>query len=211
MLINSDYPLDKVIYMASGSTTFASGGLPANLTIDHDLTFKPLIVGQWSYDADFSTVQEGGLQVYGDPAVASLSFFSTSTQILIARYNNTGSSVTLYYRMFGFMPSDVSELAPFTDSVSSDFVLNSDYNYMKLYDAGIVNLTSSSQTVAHDLGYRPRVLVWNDGSYIGTELVNSSFAAQGTVDYVEVDDTNVYFVRVGAGTRSYHYRIYLDA
>ena len=52
-LLNSDYPLDQIVYNSAFETTASSGGT-INKTIPHGLGFKPLLFGVYATKPDFS-------------------------------------------------------------------------------------------------------------------------------------------------------------
>jgi hypothetical protein len=195
--------LDKVIYITSGSFSAAGGGGLSTLhQFNHGLSCTPLIIGTWSIDSDFSTSREGGFFAFEgtDPNTIYTQFFANSTQITVGTFNPTASAVTVYYRIYAFMPSDVNVDSSFTTASADTFALNTDYNYTKLYLSGIATAAATT-TVTHSLGYRPQVIAWvKDASIYGTEAVVDS-------GIVKVTDTTIV---ITSPTKDVHYRIYAD-
>lgn len=56
-LLNSDYPIDKVIKVISGSFT-ANANVYTTINVPHNLPELPLIIPQWSTTPDFSIVYD---------------------------------------------------------------------------------------------------------------------------------------------------------
>lgn len=166
--ITTDYPLDHVIYLNSGSATINFPTAGQLVTIPHNLPFTPLVSGNWSLTSDFSVSYEYGSGTFPSNNAAAQIFnikmdiYADATNVYISPVNVSGSPQVIYYRVFGLEPSDSQADIPFTASSGDPFVLNSDYNYTKLYQEGVSNSPPipSTQTVSHNLGYRPQVMPW---------------------------------------------------
>lgn len=213
-LLTTDFPLDKVVYMDSGSVAVPTGGI-TTIDVPHSLPFRPMVIGTWSLDANFSTSIDEGLPQYADFSVPYLAMSSTSELLRLSPYNITGSTVTFYWRAYGFMPPNVNEVAAFTSAEADDFVMNTDYNYSKLLDTGIVNLSSGSVSVPHNLGYRPQVEVWGESAVDSSILLKHTFGASSTsnlTNRIRVSETSLDFIKGTAPTLQtvYYYRIYAD-
>jgi hypothetical protein len=215
-LLNSDYPLDKVILMKSGQITVAAGATVEVLD-PHGLLFTPLVIGSWSTSSTFTTSFEAGFQPFSPPGSLSLSISSNATNVRISASNNSGSSVTFYWRCYGFMPSTANDDAAFTASSADSFVINTDYNYTKLFTAGVADISATSQTVLHNLGYRPQVEVWYEFAVVPGQFEREylGIANIGDTGYnrISVTTTSLTFSKGTYGGQStiYHYRIYMDA
>lgn len=223
LLIDTDHPLDKVIYMKSGSVSV--GGYNYNdITIAHGLPFAPLVSAIYSTSSSFPIAWEYNSGEINTSATAPSPFrydtrvVSDSSNITIRHTNNMSSTVTLYYRLYGFMPSTANDLVGFTDGIADDFVVNSDWNYTKLLLAGATAWSSadnSTVTVNHGLGYRPQVEAWVE---TGTGIYKRTFtdAAPNGTSYsgaVEVGTNTVVFRRSAGmfgNSSRFHYRIYVD-
>lgn len=218
-LVNTDYPNDKYVCYLTGSVTATGlGGFSFDRPA-HGLTYIPLIYVQWSETPDFSIPREllqnsGDLYATSEPwVIQSLA----NTEYVEFYFNNWGASTkTLYFRAWGFMPSNVSIESPHTSSISglSDFVLNSDMNYLKIYNSGIVDVTSITVVVPHNLGYSPVVMIWRDQFTGANQIIEPLFSPlvfspfeDGTPS-VTID--SIIFPYQGFGAQKYHYRIYLD-
>lgn len=217
-LLNSDYPLDKVIYRATGSFAIGAGFATASATIPHGLSFTPLPVLQWSTTSDFSVVYEAGSGPAPDDIISNilgiaLECTADSNSIDIDASNFNTSSYTIYYRVFCFMPSDVNVDADPTQDEGDSFILNTDQNYAKLFDSGKLTLATTT-TVTHDLGYEPQVFMWiEDGSgiiYTPFTALNNSSATSGDQQGYKVTDTQIEFKELSPSYAFGHYRIYAD-
>lgn len=212
-LLTTDYSLDKIIWMNTGSLS-----IPANnfidLNIPHGLSFMPLPLGSWSTSSDFSVSYEINTgPLGGTPFTINTGLSANGTNVILHTTNNTGSAVTVFYRLYAFMPSDQNQDAPFTSSVSSKFLLNTDRNYTKLFMAniltqGAVGGTPVSQTVNHNLGFYPQLAAWQEVSGTVGPLVFSTINGDGL--RAEVTPTSVIFTFQGTAASRVHYRIYAD-
>lgn len=222
-LLNTDYPLDKIIYMTSGSFT-ANVTFSGTYDISHSLGFAPLPIMQWSLTSDFEICYEisssgtVGWESYG----LSARVLSDNTELRISYYNNTGGNKTIYYRIIGFMPSNINVDVDPTAIAADNFVFNTDYNYLKLYMSGIMELNTTigvSTSVTHNLGYIPRVFCWEE---LGTTESPLIVPMGGGVEYKPikgegngtiVTTTQLTAVSPTGGyyqAEALHYRIYYD-
>lgn len=194
-LLNTDYPLDKIVYMDSGSFTIPAGSY-ATSTKAHGKTFTPLATLSWSTSSTFTTSKESNIPVleFTDPDLIQVNNYTNGTNIVIDGYNPTTSSKTIYWRAFGFMPSNVNVDTPGTATSSNSFQFNTDYNYCKLYNSGI----TTTATITHNLGYRPQVTAWKQ--------TGSNIAQVNDKGIVKVGTTTVNII----STDNIHYRIYAD-
>lgn len=214
MLVSSDYPLDKIVYMGSGSIVSASGS-STGASVPHELTYRPMIIASWSLDSDFSTSKDAGFPQYADFSLPYLEVTSDYTNINITPMNLTGSTITQYWRAFGFMPPDVNEVSGFTASEADSFVINTEYNYSKLFLTAKVDLSSGNVSVPHNLGYRPQIEIWGQSSFDPSILMNERYGVTSTdpfINRIVVTNTSIEFLK---GTQPglqtvYYYRIYTD-
>lgn len=212
-LLHSDYPMDKIIFMASGSVTVSAGGSDDNYT-NHGLPVLPLLKGIWSYTSNFSNSYDMGQPLYSDNDV-SVFVQSNSTQYRVYAFNNGSSSATVYWRIFGVMDTNDTSTLDFTSSTADSFSLNTDYNYTKLYLTGDANISSSSVNIDHDLGYKPQTDVWFESAGIPGQYQTQYLGISndgGVYNSVRITNSQLQFVKgslAGQPTK-YKYRIYLD-
>lgn len=217
-LVNSDYPLDKVVYRTTGSFSLATYFDSKTTTIPHGLPFTPLVSMSWSTTSDFSVCYEAGsgpaptdstrhyLGITGD-------VYADATNIVINSSNFISSATTIYYRIFAFAPSTYTSDVSSTQDTGDNFVLNTDYNYTKLLTSGKLTL-ASTDTVTHSLGYIPQVQTWveaADGKVYPPQS-NMTLYYPGTAEVgVKTTTTTLVFSGLAAGYTYGHYRIYMDA
>jgi hypothetical protein len=155
-ILNSDYPAPALVAKWEYSFTVPAYGW-VDKEFNHNLPFMPLIIGYWSVNSDFA--------ISHDISSLSVSFFdqacgSTSTKIKFKVNNNENAAKTFYYRLFAFAPSDYDGDIPAIED-STNYRLNSDFNYPKLFAYGSSDLTSGQAfNVYHNLGYIPMCRVW---------------------------------------------------
>lgn len=205
-LLTTDYPMDKVIGMRSGSQS-----VPFNTSLAteilHGFDYRPLAMTTYSTDSDFSISKDEGAMLYGSPdKQLGVMSYTDETKMTLAWFNNTGSAKTVYWRTYFLPPSDADDAAAnWTSADTGNFIVNSDYNYSKLYMAG---KTPANSTVYHNLGYKPQIVVWQNIGYGVTRMTspssNLSFAPYGSS--VRVFDDRI----IVSADGECHYRIYLD-
>lgn len=185
-LVNTDYPMDKIIYMNSGSFTATTSGLGDIDAIEHGLPYRPHIAGSWSLNSDFSTSKEFYIPTYADLDGVYVECYTDDTYVRIYSQNYSGSNKTIYWRIYGFMPSGITETASSTSSLSSDFVFNTDYNYSKLWYSDLIPYSASPTVVTHNFGYRPQIMAWwkDASTSYGDLRVNNN-------GFLQVTDTTV--------------------
>lgn len=174
-LLTTDFPLDKVVYLKSGSFTM-SAATSGVFSFPHNLSFAPLCSGSWSLTPDFSVQYEYGsgtfpsenISISSFNQILSLSdnFFgntggANTTNVYIAWQNSSASATTVYYRIFAFGPPDIDYVAAPTASSGDNFVLNTDYNYTKLYINSARQVAAgNTYSVPYNGGNVPQVSVW---------------------------------------------------
>lgn len=216
-LINSDYPLDKVIFL--GEATYTNYG--SFFSFNHGLPFTPLIKLTWSLDPSFNTVYGVGggptatiPLVAFDPSCGAV--WATSTQVF-AQFTAYTGTAAIYIRMYAFEPYGQSNTLPASASGADNFTINSEYNYSKLLDFGVTNNSStpnSVEIIPHNLGYYPQVEAWYElpGKIQSFGFVNPGDAAGYYSTSVEITTTSLVFRRDPYLTNNqrFHYRIYAD-
>lgn len=207
MLLSSDYPMDKVAYIKEGSLLIKNGDI--QLPVAHGLPFAPLLLGSWSFTPDFETAYEFGSFAFANRELSQVSTTTNSTNILFGSLFPDESARMIYYSIFGYAPSDYTGkilIPPQRKGLKFD----SRKNYLKLFDADVVNLSSTPILVPHNLGYEPTVIVWLEGNGgIEKHTVDGSDPASNVSNV----STTSLSLRDSSGIGSYtkaHYRIYLD-
>lgn len=226
-LLTTDFPLDKVIYLKSGS--FSVSGYPGSnsVAIPHGLPFIPLCDMSWSLTPDFSVCYPAGSSppptniALDNQGVENL-LYADATNINISVSNFLTPAITFYYRIYAFEPSDSStDLEP-TASAGDDFVLNTDFNYTKLYLEGKLDL-SVTDTVTHNLGYIPQIEAWDENPLSVTPsfpqriippLFNDNTldttGGGATYGFILTTTTLQFLSQNTPAPTFLHYRIYLD-
>lgn len=220
--LTTDFPLDKVIFLNSGSATVPFPTAGFTVVIPHGLPFTPLVGGSWDITSTFNTNYDyfTGTVPSSNPLATvfniELDIEADATNITITPINVSGAPVTVYYRIFALEPSDSHADIPFTASAGSNFILNTDNNYTKLYLEDFINSPAipSTTTVTHNLGYAPQVMAWYtfaSGARLPVALTQV-FGSDVSEVAVQVNNSTVNFI---VGSLSFNvtridYRIYLD-
>lgn len=212
-LINTDYPLDKVVYIKQGSTVIGTGG---TVLIPHGLPFIPNALFIWSFTQDFSVTypENTGAFPSGNPGfffTLQVAMVSNATNIKLDA-NGTLGPTTIYYRIIAFAPSDYTGDLPATTSLGDRFVINTDSNYTKLVSEGILTLNiGNTQSVVHSLGYLPQVIYWYVSGGISYPMgyTNYFFGVNQSWNAI-LNTTSLTFNNNGFTNGVIHYRLYAD-
>lgn len=226
MVIDTDYPMDKVIKIPSGSFTMTASG-NGYVVIPHGLPFKPLCGGNWSLVSNFSVQYEFSSGPYPAPFPGfifsrTINVYADATNIYLS-YDNLSSAVTAYYRIYCFQPPQDNSLIPSVVAGSDSYTINSELNNSKLAFSGRVNLpagTGSTQlvNVIHNLGVIPQAIGWIDypftltptGTTTAIHPVGTTNSANQNITMVVNNVEIVYVIPAGVSAVTAYYRIYLD-
>ena len=240
-LLNTDYEMDKIIYFKEFEWTTSS---VTTKQVTHGLPTVPLLFGVWSANADFSDSNEIGesnnpweqdLQIQARSNMEKIIFTLTPKMV-----NNAYVSTTFYVKVFGFEPGtnwintyydgDVqvkvplkmkgNKLAP-TSKYAKTFIVNTDYNYLKLLKAGRLGEWTGTRTeYTHGLGYVPQILTWETvgpwgelGNNIEFLVGNGQFSYYSSSDPYNVGvlvDNDKIYKYTGTVPHEYEMRIYAD-
>lgn len=218
LLISSDYPTDKIILTATGTTTVPPyANIPVNIA--HNLPFIPLVMGNWTTSPTWDTTYEQGTGPIAPPNTYSPFLYnftaeSNITNVRAVLINNiSGSTVTAYFRVYAFMPSDVNVAVNRTSISGDDLVFNTDYNYTKLWRADVASFPDTfsgevTSTITHNFGYRPQVDFWVERDGVIQNIVQSTPNLYG-ID-IRIGVNSVGIVSKNSLACRVHWRIYID-
>lgn len=208
-LLNTDYEMDKIIYFKEGSFTTPHGQYES-IVINHNLDFIPLVFGILSFNSDFTntaTIPFGFNTGAGLHDRVSSDLYADGTQIGLSFLDEPGKyPTTIRYRIYGFAPSDTRGKAGATSKYAKNFILNTDYNYCKIYKKGTA---TPGEVIKHKLGYIPQVLAWRENLFYGEPIIEPINDANFGSSTISVNTQQVNF-NVQDATKI-HYRIYYDA
>jgi hypothetical protein len=210
-LLNTDFPLDKIIFKTEGSFVINSFDFVDKM-IPHGFTFGILPLGTWSTDPNFTTSYDfGSGPLGGSPFAINNGISSDATRILVSTTNNTNAPVTFYYRIYAFLPADKDVVTPSTANQADTFAFSTDYNYSKLFINQIYTQPAGAggiQNVIHNLGYRPQVLCWQERN---GEISPTVVADLGIgIFYCIVTATSIQLTFDSNPNMRIHLRVYLD-
>ena len=206
-LLNTDYEMDKIVYYKSGEVMPNNGGLYRYIDT-FNLGFIPLIFATLSFTEDFSDTKMNEM-ISPDNITISLQAFSDG--ITLDYYNTSNPNQKLYYRIYAFEPSNSTASVGKTQKDAKQFILNTDYNYCKLYKKGVV---TTNTTITHNLGYVPFVLAWNENKWVNPApgvITPCWFSGAEDSGIPSVSVTSSAVTISGVPTNGkVHYRIYYD-
>lgn len=218
--LTTDYPADQVVILRSGSYLLPATSADVRVSIPHNLSFTPLMGGNWSFTSDFLVSYEYSTGPFNpsNPAAVFdtiLNVFADSTNIYISGDNIPATPRTVYYRAYGFAPVGTDGILVETSAnVGDNFVLNTDYNLPKLYLNNTVILPATggslqALTIDHNLGYIPQAQAWTKSNgYVFPVPSSHSLSSQN--DLI-IGTTGIAFIMqpFSLSNQSW-YRIYLD-
>lgn len=175
----SDYPSPYFVYQLS--YRIVATGSTATAQIAHNLPFIPMLVGYWGRNSNLSDSTDIGAAVYIDNGQVGgtniqVEAKADSSKVYLTVTNGPGSPVTIYVKLYGYLPPDYDGDA---SAVMDDtnFLFNSDYNYLELAEVGTTTDHDDAVEINHSLGYTPQVRLWKkyrSGDNIFIESVRPS-------------------------------------
>jgi hypothetical protein len=204
-LLNTDYPMDKIAGSFTGSKLVA-GSSSETVTLSHAFGAAVLPIVKWSTTSNFAvSYEESSTNTVAGYGVLANS--DTDSVNIIIGNNNAGAG-TIYYRVYYFMPYDADVDVLATASGLGNFVINTDYNYSKVFLEG--RTTANPQTITHNLGYYPQIEAWNIRSGVYRHVMYGESYGGTVYDMsITVTTTTAVFTSATANDRFY-YRIYAD-
>ena len=237
-LLNTDYEMDKIIYIKEFKYTVSS---LTTMTVPHNLPTVPLPFGVWATNADYTNSHN--LCDYDDPWNQNTLCFvkADMNNIYITLtpklQGNSYVSTTFYITIFGFEPGSNwpdyphtsgtpfdyikthGQKLPATSKEAQNFIINTDYNYLKLLRSGYLgdyDSTLHRMTYKHNLGYVPQVMTWLT---LGAWEGNIEFQAHSGEFYYDTDQTRrsgtfvddtEFYNQTSVGLYALETRIYAD-
>ena len=224
-IFNSDYPIDKVIWLYENSATTPANGNSSTTNIDVPSMIgstAPIFVkGAWSLD-NWQTAYMMGASYsataspakYITAGIAWENWGGSKLVLSLSTTNSAAAGKTLKYRMWGVQRDDIDYAIDYPKNstvTKSKLAFNTDNNYPRLYKEGVAK---SGDVITHNLGRIPYIDYWYSAfnnlttswSYAPHGVMRSS----GTYNYptVKATDSTVTFCAVSGSTYYYYYRIY---
>lgn len=205
-LLNTDYEMDKIVYYTSGELT--PTGFREVYVDEYNLGFTPLVFAVLSFSEDFSDSRMDAMFTFED---ISVSIYAYSDGVTMYYVNNNNPNQKIYYRIYGFEPSDSTSNVGTTQKDAKTFILNTDYEYSKLYKKGII---SQDATIEHNLGYTPFVMAWEElpNTRPSPNVIFPCYSSGNDPRNganISITDTNVTISNITSPGKV-HYRIYYD-
>ena len=165
-LLTSDYPTPILVWKLETSLTVPIGQYynAASRSIAHNLPFTPMLIGQWSPNANFVPAYDlaNDMPIFtGTRPDYQILIGADSTRIRISATHIKEQPQTLYFRLFSFLPPDYEGNWSNTLEDSTNFAFDTEYNYPKLLASGSISVPDHTRkSYAHGLGYIPQVRAW---------------------------------------------------
>ena len=211
-LLNTDYEMDKIVYFTSGEI-MPDNISPRRYVDNFNLGFIPLVFAVFSFNEDFSDARMNWTQqgfTSGSDRI-EIQLYAVSDGVVVVYLNEVNPNQKLYYRIYGFEPTNSTSNVASTQKDAKQFILNTDYSYCKLYKKGIA---STNTTISHNLGYIPLVLAWNEDKWTNPSpsiISPTAISGAAVANLPNIDVTNNELIINGIRPNSkVHYRIYYD-
>ena len=222
--INTDYPMDKVIFLKEVTITPNSYG-EFDQTFSHGLGAIPFCKAVITDDGWNTTYQSGFEKRHESGQYSEKLFrvYSNATSVRVYGWladTSQGQQVKpVTIRIWGVFNESATQnvdVPPTRNQSTNSFIINSDYNYLSLFAEGTINVPLGGvMSYNHNLGYVPMVDVWVYENGWWTEIAqDSSFVIDNNMMFthcVSVDSSRVEFRKDNEwfGYNQYYYRIYL--
>lgn len=213
---NSKYPMDNVCFVYEGTIvgTIYGGAGGYSATINHNLGFKPLGLCYYSVDNGI-TWNDLDISFYTNIGWGMLTSYTDRFEVDMNISQDAPASIKV--RIFAFTPSNQNPVV-LPPTPLSRFFLNTNFGYDSLIAKGVVTIpanTSNFLVYQHNLGYIPKVLMWEE---IGDELSrindgfeNASWTGETSSISPYISTTSLTFTNYSSLSSSpftLHYRIY---
>lgn len=227
-LLTTDFPLDKITYLTTGSFNISPYGSPGSIvtvTFPHNLPSMPLVNMVWSDTPNFITSYMSGsspspIDITRNIVGVQNTIYASATDIVIDASNFLNNGFTFYYRIYGFEKSgETNDYNP-TSNASDDFILNTDYNYTKLY-IDTSTTVATNNIIPHNLSYISQIEAFierpagfgNPRRVSPPELSTNSLDTTGSIGdqgFINTVTSLQYAYISPPTTEVMHARIYLD-
>lgn len=223
---NSNYSIDKILQIFSGSFVSASRITPTPINDTHNTNINDLLYYVGTYTVDGGNPQDIGSEVLVNGfRFQVLASVINGTLNILSNNADTATHTVTYNIATISKPSNTL----FTTTQSSQHNFTSKLNYQKiLFDEPIpitlspaigTTPTDTLITIPHDLGYRPCVRAFVDnGTTLTDVLVRNGISLVYNMNILmtnSLDGNNVYlrFTNLDTSTRNFNLncRIYYDA
>lgn len=165
-IMNSDYPTPFLVWSLEESLTVPVGAYfnAASKSVAHGLPFTPMLIGQWSTNANFVPAYDlaNDMPIFtGTRPDYQILVGADDTYIRISATHIKTTAQTIYFRFFSFLPPDYDGTWTNVLDDNTNFKLNSDFNYPKVVASGSVTVPDQAKrSYNHQLGYIPQVRAW---------------------------------------------------
>lgn len=224
-IFNSDYPVDKIVWLEQGTATTDAGGV-IRKTIPHNLLATPFVKGVYSYDDWQTTWMFGSVKIVelAYDVYSELGADDTNVYVSIDLFNTaTGTplaNTTVKYKIWGvWNESDTysTEAQATAGQGSTKFLFNTDYNYPRLVMEGYLD---KGKTAAYNLDNIPYCDLWAYQNMIidlnnTTKKVWMNWRRDGfgiiydDLEYITITTTGITLRNASQSPDKIYYRVYL--
>lgn len=210
-IINSDYPMDKLVWLKEGQAKMNQWG-EVTIELEHAIPAQIFVRGVWTID-NWETTYTFGTQRQESQYYTILSTLSADDNKVYLYASKEGAgNKDFKYRLWGVMYEQETrnvDVSPTASLSRNKFVINTDYKYPSLAIEGI---SDAGKTVYHHLGAYPFVDIWGKGDNTrGYEiLTGDSFGSiYGSGEWAKLTTDAIIFSANTMPYKKYYFRIYM--
>jgi len=159
LVYDSDFPQDKIVLLKELNWT--SGPTSPVLVVPHGLKSTPFVNALASAD-NWATAYSNGTKT-GAAHYYEKQFIvgSDAVNLYVSGYLDYYNTVNAKVRVWGVFDEAMTQnIAAASTTGNFDFLINTNYNYPKLYLEGTADATTAPITIQHNLGFVPYVELW---------------------------------------------------
>lgn len=213
-IFNSDYPIDKIVWLKEGQVQMRWGSTGDNpIEIAHDLGVQLYVNGVWTIDDWATTYTFNASRIDGQGYVYQSMLAANDQKVYLRGQHAQGDNKTFKYRLWGFLSEESTKGIPANKTAGwsgNKLVLSTDHDYPMLCKEGVV---APGTTITHALGDIPYVDVWGRSPYdnYGYRTISDDSFGQiyGSGGLVQIDSQKIVFRNNTDQYNSYYYRIYM--
>lgn len=214
-IFNSDFPVDKIIWLKQGEVKMNAWGSTGDnpIQIAHNIGAQIYVNGVWTID-DWNTTYNFNAERVDGQGLVYYSFLSaTNSTVYLSGAHASGANKTFKYHIWAFAEEEATkglEAKATAGQSANKLVLSTDYSYPMLVREG---KASPDTTITHSLDEIPYVEVWGNDPYNnqGYRIVTGDSFGKiyGSGEMVKVTKNQIIFSSETSLYNNYYFRIYM--
>lgn len=211
-LFNSDYPMDKIVWLKEGELTTNEWGGWQDVSIPHDVGAQIFVKGVFSHD-NWNTVYPVGIIKYDEMQTEVMGQAeANSSRILFSGFTPIAHQTKVKYRFWALLNEGESKgvLAnPTVGQSANRVMLDGSLEYPMLVQEGYIN---PGERVKHNLGKIPFADIWatfngSDWHIHSDDYISKDGYNMG--NYIQLTNNEIIATNNTGTPSKFYYRIYL--